>query len=473
MLFSKFHKLNASQAMLDFVDVDNMEDTAVYVDPFAIEIASDPWSEQCAITLRVFFQEVLDALRVGDDNRALFLVGQLGEPRETFLGVSSGEPDGKGVGRTQSQQLLVSIRNSHAFKTGQLSDLSEMALFVDGVGRDKISDLTTNIIRQHLLVYTELQCRLNNILMYDYSGPPVWNSHELRWEAKTVKLPRIENSPVLLVPKWIVRRQMSLDYSEFYNKQITDFLIAEHLDARSSLVTLVKGKSKVFKGDVREQHPKSKSMISKIVLEHPELLQVYRKIAAERGELHRFKDDEVSNFQICRLLKEELSDIPSGAAAADRYHQLVQGALTVLFYPQLILPRKEWEINGGRKRIDIVFTNTAKEGFFHQRMVANNTAATMLVVECKNYSDDINNPEVDQLLGRFDHNRGKLGFVTFRKVKKEEGLLERLRDLAKVGNGYILPISDTILAQWLELKMEGRDDKIQESLHSLFRDLIS
>lgn len=87
--------------MLDFVDVDNKEDTAVYVDPFAIEIASDPWSEQCANSLRVFFQEVLNALRAKDDGRAMFLVGQLGEPRETFLGVSSGEPDGKGVGRAQ------------------------------------------------------------------------------------------------------------------------------------------------------------------------------------------------------------------------------------------------------------------------------------------------------------------------------------------------------------------------------------
>jgi hypothetical protein len=256
MLFSTFHKLNASQAMLDFVDVDNMEDTPVYLDPFAIEIATDPWSEQCANTLRIFFQEVLNALRTNNDNRALFLVGQLGEPRETFLGVSSGEPDGKGVGRGQSQQLLASIRSSHAFKTGQLSDFSEMALFVDGVGRDKISDLTTNIIRRHLLEYTDLQCNLYSIKQYEYSGPPIWNPDTLQWEARIVMLPRIQESPVLLVPKWIVRRQMSLDYSEFYNKQITDFLVAEHLDARSSLVSLVKGKPKVYKGDVREKHPK-------------------------------------------------------------------------------------------------------------------------------------------------------------------------------------------------------------------------
>jgi hypothetical protein len=170
---------------------------------------------------------------------------------------------------------------------------------------------------------------------------------------------------------------------------------------------------------------------------------------------------------------EQLSNIPTGTASADRYHQLVQGALTVIFYPDLILPRKEWEINGGRKRIDIVFTNAAKEGFFHQRMLAANTSATMPIVECKNYSSDINNPEVDQLLGRFDHNRGKLGLLAFRAVKKEEGLLERLRDLAKVGNGYILPVSDSTLDKWLEFKMLGKDEKIQESLHLIFRDLIS
>lgn len=168
--FSKFFKINAPQAQLDFVDVSTDYDTRVYVDPYAIEIQDDVWSGECSELIRVFFLEVLNAIRGKDNSRAQNLMSHLHEPAETFLGVSADEPLGKGVGSRQAMQLIASIRNSEAYKTGVLSDLSEMALFVDNVGRDKISDLTTNIIRAKLVDYTKQQCELYNIVTEPYNG---------------------------------------------------------------------------------------------------------------------------------------------------------------------------------------------------------------------------------------------------------------------------------------------------------------
>ena len=181
------------------------------------------------------------ALKSADTERAVGLMAHLREPRETYLGVSEEDPKGRGVGRKQAMQLINAILSSKAYKSGLLSDLSEMALYVDGINRDKISDLTTNVIRALLVEYTQEQCELHGVETRRYSGPPLWDEPRREWVAQEVQLPFIHSDPILLVPKYIVRRKLALESQEFYNKQITDFLVAETLHAGGSLVKLLKG----------------------------------------------------------------------------------------------------------------------------------------------------------------------------------------------------------------------------------------
>lgn len=470
--FSEYFGLGLSQAELDFVDVSNEFDTPVYVDPYAIEIQDDNWAAQASDYIRVFFTEVLAALRAGDIERAQNLMSHLREPEETFLGVSQFDPKGRGVGKGQAKQLIAAILGSKAYASGLLTDLSEMALYVEGIDRDKISDLTTNIIRELLVDYTGQQCDLHGVEIKRYSGPSLWDPKLKNWRSKHVNLPFIDEKPVLLVPKYIVRRKLSLDSQEFYNKQITDFLVAENLRANSSLVQTVKGQPKVFKGEVREQNPKSKSFIAETVSAHPELLAMYKEIAQRHPSLVSFDEDAPSITAVCASLVEPFGKIPTGAKHASDYHKLVLGALTALFYPLLIQPHKEWEIHDGRKRVDIVFTNAADRGFFSQRRDDHMVNANTVIVECKNYSEDLANPEIDQLLGRFDGNRGKLGIITCRAVDNVAALEKRCRDAATRGQGYILVLTDDDIIAMLRAKSQLRDDEIESLLHRKYRDLL-
>lgn len=471
--FSTVFKINAPQAQLDFVDISTDYDLPVYVDPFAIEIRNDVWAAEASECIRTFFKEVLDAIRANDNMRATNLMSHLHEPEETFLGVSSGKPKGKGVGSRQAGQLISAIKSSRAFKTGILSDLSEMALYVDNIDKDKISDLTTNIIRRKLVQYTQDQCKLYNIPIHDYNGPPLWSQPHLNWISEIVKLPYIDEQAILLVPKYIVRRNLSLNSQEFYNKQITDFLVAENLKANSSLVHTLKGKRKVYKGEVRKAVPKSKSLIAEIVSKHPGMLDLYKKLAKETGMLINFDKDDPSVGRVCVELEAKLSATPKGKKNAEIYHQIAMGVITTCFYPKLVSPRKEWEINDGRKRLDIVYTNAADSGFFSHRRDAQNTAATMVIVECKNYSKDLNNPEIDQLLGRFDDNRGNFGIITCRSIGKKKRVLDKCRDLAKAKRGYILVLTDDDMIVMLKAKAVGDDDAIENMMHQKFQELIS
>jgi hypothetical protein len=471
--FSDHFGLGLSQYQLDFVDVNNEKDTPVYVDPYAIEIRDDEWSEKASGLIRSFFTEVLAALRRNDDMRAVGLMSHLTEPKETFLGVSSDKPRGRGVGREQAQRLINAIRNSTAFASGLLADLSEMALYVEGVDRDKVSDLTTNIIRGLLVDYTNKQCELYGIPVADYNGPSLWDGTRTNWVARAVKLPYIGADPILLVPKHIVRVQLSINGQEFYNKQITDFLVAENLKANSSLVQTIKGQRVVYKKDVREENPKSKSLIAEMVRQHPALLDLYKEVAAKQGALAHFSEDDPSVHTIASALAAELPKIPAGEKDANRYHVLIMGALTLLFYPQLIAPRKEWRINEGRKRVDIVYTNSADTGFFAHRRDADNTKAATVIVECKNYTEDLANPEYDQLLGRFDDNRGYFGVITCRQIADAKKALALCKDAAVRKRGFMIVLTDEDIIKMLTAKAELRDEEIAQLLHEKFRDLIA
>lgn len=474
--FSTYFRLNSTQHQLDFVDVSNDYDTPVYVDPYAIEINDDIWAEKASELIRIFFKEVLDSIRAGDKLRAQGLMSHLHEPKETFLGVSKGSPKGRGVGARQSNELIKAIAGSKAFKTGILGDLSEMALYVEGVDKDKISDLTTNIIRSLLITYTNEQCQNFGIETLEYNGPPIWDGNRKNWISKKAMLPYIDGDPIILVPKYIVRRQLSLNSQEFYNKQITDFFVQEAIRATSSLVQTLKGGKKVqkiTKSEVREKHPKDKEMIAELVRKHPELLQIYKDIAKKHPSLVSFEDTGITYGDACRSLINVLKKIPVGASDANNYHTVAMGILTLLFYPLLIQPHKEWEIDDGRKRADIVFTNSANDGFFSQRRDDSKTNANTVIFECKNYKNDIENPEIDQLLGRFDNNRGKFGIITCRSIDNEKLLLQRCRDLARKERGYIITLTDDDLVKMLEYKSEFKDNVIEEMLYKKFRDIIA
>lgn len=472
--FSEYFNLGLNQNELDFVDVSNDFDIPVYVDPYAIEIRDDIWASKASEYIRVFFEEVLGELRADNRVRATELMSHLREPKETFLGVSKGRPRGRGVGQGQASQLIRSILNSKAYKTGLLSDLSEMALYVEGIDRDKISDLTTNVIRGLLVDYTQNQCRLLSVDTKPYAGSVIWDAENRRWESRYVNLPYIDDEAVLLVPKYIVRRNLSLDSQEFYNKQITDFLVAETFRAGGALVHLIKGKRKVFKTEVREVYPKSKGLIADIVFKNPELLDTYKEIAKDRGALTVFDDgDDVPTLTVtCRNLAETFDAIPVGARHADAYHKHVLASLTALFYPSLVNPEIEWDINDGRKRIDIVFTNTADVGFFGQRRDDNRMNADLVIVECKNYANDIANPEVDQLIGRFDDVRGRFGIIACRNIDNENLLDRRLRDAAARGQGYIMCLTDSDIKRMLFLKSELKDREVELLLFEKFRNLL-
>jgi hypothetical protein len=183
MKISERFNLNKTQYELDFVDIDTNFDNPLFIDPYFLAQRNDPWSINASRTIRNFFQYIVRLIFNNRVNEARGVFTHLGEPNETCLGLSQGNPQGRGVGNVDADKIFNSILESRAVQTGILEDLEDCRIFVDYVDKDKISDMTTNIIRKHLIEYTKQQCKLWQIpLQNNVPTGFFWNREESEWE---------------------------------------------------------------------------------------------------------------------------------------------------------------------------------------------------------------------------------------------------------------------------------------------------
>ena len=479
--FSEIYDIGLEQPQLDFVDITPSRDTPLFIDPFAISLKKDAWSEECQDHITHFFQTALDHIRNNREQEARSLLNGLSEPNETCLGLSRGSPAGRGVAGKQALDLYESLAASQAAKTGLLEELAECDLFIPGIGSDKISDITTNIIRGLLIKYTQAQCELHGINLSDeYPSGRYWDIAAAEWRQSYEKLPVVAGRRIILVPKFTVRRKMALDSQEYYSHHILNFIQEEQYRRRTSLVRVLRS------GDVRppskktlkDKFPFSKEFVARFSTQHPDVLKKYKKFYAKlegaKGTL-RNEDFDI-NFDeraFAQSLADVLAQLPHGPANATKYHSFMMGALEFIFWPNLIFPKKEQEIHSGRKRIDLVYTNAAQTGFFWRAHTAHNIASRLIMVECKNYGKDVANPELDQIASRFSINRGQLGLLVYRAVDNYEKICARCRDTAGDGRGFVVPLGDAQILEMLQLISKGHRGAIDRVLQEIFNELLT
>jgi hypothetical protein len=184
------------------VDVRILGDTPLFIDPASISRIDSPWTNACTSSIQSFFQRVLDAIIQGDDDEARRLLGQLGEENATRLGYSSSSR-GSGVGNGLAEAFFTDLSNSQAMRTGLIKDIEDPALLIEGVREDRISDVTTNIIRQHLVEYTQYAAQFYGIpLEKEVAVGPFWDPIKSDWNTKQFDLPiPSKGGLLLLVPE--------------------------------------------------------------------------------------------------------------------------------------------------------------------------------------------------------------------------------------------------------------------------------
>lgn len=237
MKISEQFGLNKSQYELDFVDIDPTIDTPLFLDPYFISKCEFPFAVEAHNTLRSYFEYLLALLRAGKIRKAEELFSYLGESNDVCMGMSRGRPQGRGMGPEDTAAIFKELLKSRAIKSGIMEDIEDFRIFVPNVDKDKVSDMTANIIKWHLIDYTIDQCDLHNIPLHN-SVPSgmYWDSKKLSWDNKYTKRLIIDGRPILLVPKRIVSYTDKYTSNEYRQHFVLNYLQNENLRLQTSLV---------------------------------------------------------------------------------------------------------------------------------------------------------------------------------------------------------------------------------------------
>ena len=292
MNISDYFKLGYQQTKLDFVDIRLNTDNLLFVDPRLIESLETPLAKKMQKHLEIFWGELIKNVKQKSFKQADYLLSGLSEPNETRLGYAFSKHHGNSVGNKLRQRISNTIYNNKAVKTGVLSHFADIELFFEDISSDRISDMTTKIIKSVLIEFTQEQCKIHNIPMKTFVQKDIFDCNTLKWVNKKVELPEYFDKPIIFVSKNVVRLENTAgkNVSCFYRYAIRQFV---YNDTKMLKDVSASGKDgKILIRDIKSQYPLSKESLTNWSIHFGKLLVDY-KTDHLNGRLRVLSDAEI------------------------------------------------------------------------------------------------------------------------------------------------------------------------------------
>jgi len=449
-----------SQYEVDFVIPRLGLDLPFGIDPFLLFKSRDAEYRKLHDILISMFNAGIDALRQGKLTEANRLF-DFPEVAAIGMGYTRGSKRGSGVGSYLLRLIIETIRGAPGLQERGIHHVEEMQLVSAGIGPDRISDIAANILKQFLIEYTQRQCNIWNIpLKSKVPIEHIYESSSHAWEDSYADLPisGVDGSPILLVPRRLVRALPWINYDDFVRTEFSAYLSAKRKTARQTDSTV--GENARTKQDVVIVTRKDISLVERYVRSR-------ENQAADARPAIDYIDEDAC--QEAERLKEKLNATPSGREHAADYQHLVLEILNYLFNPELIDGQPEVRTFEGTERRDIIFTNDSDESFWDY--VRTTHDGILIMFEAKN-TDDLGMAEINQTAVYLGDRIGRLGIIVTRRSPSDavqRKIFSVWNDSAP-NRKVILTLTDEQLSQLLDLRCnEGSPTKWMQKNYRKFR----
>ena len=180
---------------IDFVDIHVDGDNEFYIDPERIALSNHPFAKMASETLEDFFHSLYSAAAEENSVELYRLLSFGREPNETHLGMSEFRSRGKGTTPEIMLPIIHEMIDAGMFSPELFTQISDLPLWTPNFDCDRMSDLTTNIIRSVLVEYTYSQYEHWRLPLpeNDFFFAPTWDIFKHKWVTK--KFPRFLSVP--------------------------------------------------------------------------------------------------------------------------------------------------------------------------------------------------------------------------------------------------------------------------------------
>lgn len=270
------------------LDVSIVSDLPLFVDPFLLFNSRKRIYQQLHRRIIRYLAFLRDKSRDSDLDQSLVAAWYtFPEVRQTWLGFTRTGNRGSGLGMHFARALHTNLGKlfsgfGHERITKD-SHLEKLCLIEEGVGRDNISDFTTNLIKEYLLDYTQrfAEKHLEHSRCREFSVPKVrFNYATESWETVRYFLPKYKNDFVLLTPRdiltkdnpWINRADLIDDFDAIPNSIPDPHLRAQVDNYFRRLLPREPG--------IRDRQ----SAASQTIRHFPQLVDYYIRYKEDRGD---------------------------------------------------------------------------------------------------------------------------------------------------------------------------------------------
>lgn len=382
------------------------------------------------------------------------------------LGYTQGSKRGSGVGTHLTDLVIETLAGSPALQERGIRHVEEMQLVSAGIGPDRVSDIAANLLKRFLIEYTQRQCAIWNLPLK--SGVPITHIYDPRsqsWEDSYEDLPvsPVDGSPILLVPRRLVRFLPWINYDDFLRTEFRAYLDARRGSRR---------RYGVRGADVAQG--RSKTEVVTITRTDVGLVERYVRSREQQSASAQPAFDYIDE-DVCREaegLKCRLAAIPAGREHAAEYHRLVLEILNYLFNPELIDGEPEVRTVEGTERRDIIFTNDSDESFW--QYVRTEHAGILVMFEAKN-KGDLELADINQTATYLGDRIGRLGVIVTRRAPPEaiQRKVFSVWNDSGPGRKVILTLSDDDLRDLLDLRCRnGSPTKWMQKHYRSFRTAV-
>lgn len=201
-------------------------DTRLFLDPFLLYDGESGVFTDSHAEIIQFFNFVLGLIAKsdGDDQSASWRLAEsllrFPEVGELCLGYTKLGTRGSGSGGKLAVQLARGFYKAVRAGVKELSHFEEIQIFEEGIGADRISDATANIIRHRLAEYTRAICRKHKIPTVEVrTDRGFFDIAQQRWVNRTFELPinPLTKNPILLVPRQYLRKLPAINADAFWD----------------------------------------------------------------------------------------------------------------------------------------------------------------------------------------------------------------------------------------------------------------
>ena len=305
----------------------------------------------------------------------------------------------------------------------------EIQLYVDGVSKDRISDIACNFLKSFLIDFTIDQCHHHGIPLAQVKLENLYSHKSQRFESDvSVELPVIPDSgaPILFVPKRWLRHVPWINFDDYFATACPKDDVIHHQGADDRVRVL-------------HYNRHNYGMVA-------EYVQQKERTAADCHNDPLFKQVPVIS---ARRKLAEIKKLPTGTdGKVDRkYEDAVAQLLASMLYPHLDFAATQSRSESGSTIRDLVFYNNRSVDFL--REILDDYRSRQLVMEMKNVRR-VEREHINQLNRYLTQEFGAFGVI----VTRSPFTKARLRNTIDLWSGQrrcIIGLTDNDLEFMVEV----------------------